>query len=34
LLDNDKGIYFDKDQLVINGTLADGTSFDYEWSLS
>jgi hypothetical protein len=33
LLDNDKGIYFDKDQLVINGKLADGTDFDFEWPL-
>jgi hypothetical protein len=34
LLDNNQAIEFDKDQLVINGTLAEGTPFDYEWPLS
>jgi hypothetical protein len=34
ILDNDQAIYFDKDAIKINGKIADGTDFDYEWPLN
>jgi hypothetical protein len=33
ILDNNQALYFDKDSIKINGKLADGTDFDYEWPL-
>jgi hypothetical protein len=33
ILANNKALYFDKDSIKINGKLADGTDFDYEWPL-